>query len=59
MEKLAELVKESIEYTRKNMKGCENMTDEELFSDVMENVTGMVLDYTFWDYEMDSGVGKD
>ena len=59
MEKLAELVKESIEYTRKNMKGCENMTDEELFSDVMENVTSMVLDYTFWDYEMDSGVGKD
>ena len=59
MEKLAELVKESIVYTRENMKGCEKMTDEELFSDVMENVTSMVLDYTFWDYEMDSGVGKD
>ena len=59
MENLALLVKESIEYTKKNMKGCENMTDEELFSDVMENIESMVLDYTFWDYEMDLGVGKD
>ena len=45
MENLALLVKESIEYTKKNMKGCENMTDEELFSDVMENIESMVLDY--------------
>ena len=53
MFKLRELVKECIDYTRENMNGCENMTDEELFSDVMENVMSMVLDYTYWDYEMD------
>ena len=58
-EKLRKLVEECINYTRDNMNGCENMTDEELFSDVMENVMSMVLDYTFWDYEMDIGVGKD
>ena len=53
MFKLRELVKECIDYTRENMDGCEKMTDEELFSDVMENVMSMVLDYTYWDYEMD------
>ena len=53
-EKLRKLVKECIDYTRDNMNGCENMTDQELFSDVMENVLSMVLDYTFWDYEMDA-----
>lgn len=47
------MIKECIDYTRENVDGCEKMTDEELFSDVMENVESMVLDYTYWDYEMD------
>lgn len=54
LEKLRKLVEECINYTRENMDGCEKMTDEELFSDVMENVMSMVLDYTYWDYEMDA-----
>ena len=48
--KLRELVKECIDYTRENMDGCEKMTDEEIFENVMENVVSMVEDYSFADY---------
>ena len=36
-----------------------NSADEDLFDTVLEDIGSMVLDYTFWDYEMDSGVGED
>ena len=50
MEKLALLIKDCIEQQK-----LDNPTssDEDLFDVVLEDITSMVLDYTFWDYEMD------
>ena len=49
---LRELIKESIEFQKSNFD-CSDQSDEEIFGNVMENVMSMVLDYTYWDYEMD------
>lgn len=56
MEKLALYIKDCMDQQKKESP---KMDDEELFDVVLEDVTSMVLDYTFWDYEMDIGVGKD
>lgn len=56
MEKLALYIKDCIEQQKTDNP---NSSDEDLFDVVLEDVTSMVLDYTFWDYEMDLGVGKD
>ena len=56
MEKLALYVKSCMEQLKSENP---DMDDEDMFDVVMENISSMVLDYTFWDYEMDLGVGKD
>ena len=49
MDKLKELVKESIEF-QKSEFDCSDQSDEETFDNVMENVVSMVEDYSFADY---------
>ena len=49
MDKLKELVKESIEF-QKSEFDCSDQSDEETFEIVMENVVSMVEDYSFVDY---------
>ena len=56
MEKLALYIKDCIEQQKTDNP---TSSDEDLFDVVMEDISSMVLDYTFWDYEMDIGVGKD
>ena len=56
MERLALYVKSCMEQQKSENP---NMDDEDLFDVVMEDISSMVLNYTFWDYEMDIGVGKD
>ena len=56
MEKLALYIKDCIEQQKKDNP---TSSDEDLFDVVMEDISSMVLDYTFWDYEMDLGVGED
>ena len=50
MEKLALYIKDCIEQQKLDNP---NSSDEDLFDVVLEDITSMVLDYTFWDYEMD------
>jgi len=56
MEKLALYIKDCVDQQK-----ADNPTssEEELFDVVLEDISSMVLDYTFWDYEMDLGVGED
>jgi hypothetical protein len=56
MEKFALYIKDCIDQQKKDNP---NSADEDLFDTVLEDIGSMVLDYTFWDYEMDSGVGED
>ena len=56
MEKLALYIKDCLKQQKTDNH---DMDDEELFDVVLEDISSMVLDYTFWDYEMDLGVGKD
>ena len=56
MEKLALYIKDCIKQQKTDNP---DMDDEDLFDVVLEDISSMVLDYTFWDYEMDIGVGKD
>lgn len=56
MEQLALYIKSCIEQQKTDNP---TSSDEDLFDVVMEDISSMVLDYTFWDYEMDIGVGKD
>jgi len=49
MDHLKELVKECMDFTKSNFNN-EEMSDEELFDVVMENVTSMVEHYSFEDY---------
>tara|TARA_R110002020_G_scaffold399765_1_gene609589 strand:- start:117 stop:290 length:174 start_codon:yes stop_codon:yes gene_type:complete len=46
---LKEYVKGWIEFQKERID-CTDMTDEEVFDGVMENVVSMVEDYTFYDY---------
>ena len=46
---LKEYVKGWIEFQKERID-CTDMTDEEVFEGVMENVVSMVEDYTFYDY---------
>ena len=50
MEKLALYIKDCIEQQKLDNPAS---SDEDLFDVVLEDITSMVLDYTFWDYEMD------
>ena len=50
MFKLRELVKECIDQQKTDNP---TSSEEDLFDVVMEDIMSMVLDYTFWDYEMD------
>ena len=54
MEKLALYIKDCIKQQKTDNP---TSSDEELFDVVLEDISSMVLDYTFWDYEMDLGVG--
>ena len=49
MDHLKELIKGWIEFQKENFD-VSDMTDEEVFEIVMENVVSMVEDYNFWDY---------
>jgi hypothetical protein len=44
-----EYVKGWIEFQKERID-CTDMTDEEVFDGVMENVVSMVEDYSFYDY---------
>jgi len=46
---LKEYIKGWIEFQKERID-CTDMTDEEVFDGVMENVVSMVEDYTFYDY---------
>jgi len=46
---LKEYVKGWIEFQKERID-CTDMTDEEVFDGVMENVVSMVEDYNFYDY---------
>ena len=49
MDHLKELIKGWIEF-QKEQFDCSDMTDEEVFEIVMENVCSMVEDYNYTDY---------
>jgi len=49
MDHLKELVKGAIEF-QKEQFDCSDMSDEEVFECVMENVVSMVESYSFSDY---------
>jgi hypothetical protein len=49
MDHLKELVKGAVEF-QKEMFDCSDMSDEDVFECVMENVVSMVEDYSFADY---------
>jgi len=49
MDHLKQLVKESMDFTKSNFNR-EQMSDEELFDVVMENVESMVEHYSYADY---------
>ena len=50
MLKLRELVKECIDQQKTDNP---TSSEEDLFDVVMEDIMSIVLDYTFWDYEID------